>query len=86
MIVTRILPQIILDYSNALKIFLKNKISVIPSSFIRHRMPLTSRLLVLTLLGVCGGLRLRAPLTRGPEPEPLWFTQTLDHFNVRDQR
>ena len=51
-------------------------------------MPLTSRLLVLTLLGVCGSLRLRAPLTRGPEPEPepLWFTQTLDHFNVRDQR
>ena len=51
-------------------------------------MPLTSRLLLLTLLGlgVCGSLRLRAPLTRGKEPEPLWFTQTLDHFNVRDQR
>ena len=48
-----------------------------------------SRLLVVvTLLGAGESLRLRSPLTSsaGPEPEPLWFTQALDHFNVRDQR
>ena len=51
---------------------------------------------LLLMLLVPGGQSWRSPFPRpppppleqgaGPPPEPLWFEQLLDHFNVRDDR
>ena len=51
---------------------------------------------LLLVLLVQGGQSWRSPFPRpppppleqgaGPPPEPLWFEQLLDHFNVRDDR